>query len=502
VQLLKDIFTWFDDIDGSSTRIFWLNGLAGTGKTTVARSVAALVQEQHRLAAAFFFSRNDASTRDAAVVIPTIAYQLATRHLVFRPLICTALISDPDVRDRAIAKQVQILLSNLAGSTAPTRPLLVIIDALDECNPGDREEDMEVLHHLIDTVVSLPFLKLLVTSRVERNIKDMFASLHTTKLALHYDIEEHIVQSDIHTYFQRKFAELARTRHLQIPFPSREELSELVDRAGTLFIFAATVFKYIADRDDDPLLRLQRTLRQTPNEVPYQYKALDMMYSHIICEAATTTGDPERHAYDLHSVLATVIVSQESLPLSAIAGLADINEEETKVILQRLSSVFLVDNDSPVRLYHPSFPDFITDSKRCRDGVQRFLVVPTEVHMTLACRCLELINNELRKDMCDIKDPALLNREVSDLQHRLSQAAPHQLRYACKFWLVHLRLAGTPSADVMDRLVLFTQKHLLHWLEMLSLMDELSVVQCDVPPLLAHLNVSRNFYNFADIINS
>jgi hypothetical protein len=155
----------------------------------------------------------------------------------------------------------------------------------------------------------------------------------------------------------------------------------------------------------------------------------------------------------------------------------------------------MIENDRPVRLYHPSFPDFIKDKERCRHvehlEIERFLVVPSEVHIHLAHRCLRIMNDHLRKDICNIANPSLLNCDIPNLDTKVAQAAPRELRYACRFWPTHLRLGGGVRLldEILSELTMFTKKHLLHWVEILSLINELYVVQHDIPPLLAYLNV-------------
>jgi hypothetical protein len=132
-QLLMDLEAWFDNRDPSRERVFWLNGLAGTGKTTVARTIAARAHEQGRLAATFFFSRNIAATRAPSVILPTIAYQLAHYQQAFRSSVCTAIASDEDVSTRVIAAQANILFDKIALVSVSNEPLLIVLDALDEC---------------------------------------------------------------------------------------------------------------------------------------------------------------------------------------------------------------------------------------------------------------------------------------------------------------------------------------------------------------------------------
>jgi hypothetical protein len=102
------------------------------------------------------------------------------------------------------------------------------------------------------------------------------------------------------------------------------------------------------------------------------------------------------------------------------------------------------------------------------------------------------MNECLRKDICEIRDPSLFNTEVTDLDQRLDFYVPPQLRYACRFCHVHFELAGTVSVGVASHLMDFCKKHLLHWLELLSLLGELPVVLSSMTSFLAHLRVSTH----------
>jgi hypothetical protein len=239
-QLLADLFAWFDDIDPARERVFWLNGLAGTGKTTVARTIATRAHKQGRLAATFFFSRNVAASRSPSSILPTIAYQLAHYQRLFRTVVCTAVGADEDVRDRGIVTQADVLFSNLHGITVPDTPLLIVLDALDECYLENGCEGGDAVPLLLAQFASVPSMKILITSRVEDTLKHMFEGV--TNLALH-NIEADIVQSDILHYLKHTLGEQARVRKLPLPFPTDDALHELVTRAGRLFIYAATVVK-------------------------------------------------------------------------------------------------------------------------------------------------------------------------------------------------------------------------------------------------------------------
>jgi hypothetical protein len=466
-KLLANLFAWFDDVDSSRERVFWLNGLAGTGKTTVARTIATRAHKQGRLAAAFFFSRNIAVTRSPSAVLPTIAYQLAHYQHLFRTAVCAAVGADEDVRDRGVTIQADALFSNLRGITVPDTPLLIVLDALDECYLENGREGGDAVPLLLAQFASVPSVKILITSRVEDTLKYMFDGV--TNLALH-NIEADIVQSDIGHYLKHTLGEQARVRGLPLPFPADDDLRELVVRAGKLFIYAATVVKWVSDSKADPKLRLQQVLDQDVDEVAFQHKLLDGMYLQIIAGAAQTSGNPLPHERALANTLSTVVLLQEPMHAPALASLAGENKR-AGAILPLLSAVLLADETALVRLFHPSFPDFITDEGRCSD--KRFLVRRAEGHLWLAIRCLEIMNSNLRENICDLENPSLPNNDVADLDLRLEHAASPELRYACKYWHVHICSANVTSPDLLKCLEVFCTSHLLHWIELLSLLDDM-----------------------------
>jgi hypothetical protein len=487
-QLIADIFAWFNNPDPSGECVFWLNGLAGTGKSAVARTIADRAQDQGRLAATFFFSRNSAETREPSAIIPTIAYQLAVCLPSIRVPICAALDSDRHVRDRGVVAQARILLNNISTAVASGGPFLVVLDALDECHLENGRQGGDAVPQLLEKFGSLGHIRFLITSRVEAPIQRMLTSVRS-RVALH-DIEKDIVQTDIHHYLERSFTQLARDQDLELPFPRIDQLDELVRRAGSLFIYAATVAKWISDPGDHPMLRLQQVLEKDEDELSYQHQFLDNMYTEILAQAAKTSRNPVRHESALKNVVSTVVLLQAPVRASALAILAG-EEMRTAALLPLLSAVLLVDEPAPVRLFHPSFPEFVTSDERCRD--ERFVLKTAEGHLHLANRCLDVMNIHLQENICNIKDPSLPNTEVHLLQHTLEGVAPAELRYACRYWHAHLRLAEVTSSSLVVSLETFCTTHLLHWLELLSLLSELPTAHTGMPLLLACLRVRKLF---------
>jgi hypothetical protein len=495
-QLLDEIATWMTD--PSSKLVYWLTGVAGTGKTTIAQSVAYKAADRKCLAATFFFSRTSGSAdrRRAAAVIPTLAYQLANRHKMFRDRICSAISNDRDVGERQVAMQAKTLLADALGGSRHVLPLplVVVLDALDECDKENGREGGDLIPILLHSLEKLPFsVKIFVTSRPEPSIKNMFsrADIHglTVGLALHRDIEQSIVREDIERYLRHEFDKLILERSVPPPFPSDVDFRTLVDRAGNLFIYVRTIVMYVWSDVEDPIDQLADVLRADVGRASEQFAELDALYTQILSKALDGVGRSAAAQRQLRDVLASLALVQENLPVAALAAVAGVEERQCKRILRCLSSVLLYEHAShePVRLIHPSFPDFLTREDRCRDV--RYFISGAEYHSRLAVRCLQIMNADLRRDICDIWHPSLFNSDVPDLDQRLDSNASLQLRYACKYWHVHAQSAGSFNPNLITALDVFCTKHLLHWLELLSLMNKVPAAHSDLLLLLRYLEV-------------
>ncbi|KAG8940928.1 hypothetical protein FRC03_005007, partial [Tulasnella sp. 419] len=242
--LLQAIQHWIDDANPQAPQVFWLCGLAGTGKSTVAQTVAETLQKSNRLGASFFFSRDEAERRNPLLLFSSIAYQLAWFHTSFQRCIASSLESNPDLGRAVMRTQLEKLiiepLQKVPINEAPRSSVVIVIDALDECNDVDRVIDRIII--LASELPSLPFrFKIFITSRADPHISNTFTSspmAPITRAFLLHDIEKSIVKGDIRLYLSHHLTKIAERYSIPLPWPSQEQLTALVDRAGDLFIFA------------------------------------------------------------------------------------------------------------------------------------------------------------------------------------------------------------------------------------------------------------------------
>jgi WD40 repeat protein len=501
-DLLRDIMAWFAS-DGPP--VYWLKGLPGTGKTTIARSVAELAAQQGSLGATFFFSRTGIARRNPMAVIPTLAYSLARWRLELRRLICAAIDLHPDIADHgSVRVQAQRLLAEaLSTLSSPVPRVLLVLDALDECDKLSDREGAELLPALFDSLESLPVLaKVLVTSRDETAIRKMFTAQQAARpvhaLALHIDIDTHVVDADLSLYLTHELGRIGKADG-DMSWPPPGVIPELVRRAGTLFVYAATVVRYIDTGRTAFSLQelLAEVLAGELHEAGHRWQ-LDQLYLQILMKASSSVGlYSDRQRLRVLEIVGALVLLQEPLPADAIARLAD----KPQALVNSLESVLWKSNDGTVRVFHPSFADFVRDPKRCADlsfpvdkcavtGVS-FLVLSEEHHHRLALRCLALMNARLQYNIGGLQKPWISNDEIENRHDALDHCAPHELRYACKFWVVHLTQAGKPESSLLKMLDSFCREHLLHWIELLSLMRALSVMDEYLPMVFRWFQVRQ-----------
>ena len=145
--------------------------------------------------------------------------------------------------------------------------------------------------------------------------------------------------------------------------------------------------------------------------------------------------------------------------------------------LNSLHSLLLVPEsiEDPIRVFHKSFPDFLMDPERCQDT--RFFVDPPAHHTEILLSCLRLMEERLKRNICDL-DGGANPRAVNDLSDRRKEYIGDVLEYACEFWTKHLVKSPSsgPNAEKVRKAIdKFFTMHLLLWIEVLIIMGNLDV---------------------------
>jgi hypothetical protein len=152
-----------------------------------------------------------------------------------------------------------------------------------------------------------------------------------------------------------------------------------------------------------------------------------------------------------------------------LARFIEYDDIDVSAILSHLHSVIippLMNNDAP-QIYHPSFPDFLTDPERCSDP--RFVISVGAHERRLSLQCFVVMKMYLKRNLTGIRDPSLLNCEVKDFEQEVDNTVPFELRYACRYWAAHLSCVEHGDEAVVQALRDFSMGSLLWWFEAMSL---------------------------------
>ena len=459
--------------------IFWLNGMAGTGKSTIARTIARTLTKQKRLAASFFFSRGRGDLSNTGKLFSTVAIQLAATSTELKRYICKAIAEHENVDRQSLREQWTNLiyqpLSRVRSKSKSPLVLVFVFDALDECG---RQEDIRTLLRLLAETENLEAVKLrvLVTSRPEIPIQLGFLAISgdTHENFVLHNIASPVIQHDISVFLRHEMGIIRSEHLLPSDWPTKEELELLIEKSGGLFIYAVTVCRFIHDHRWLPAKRLNIVLEGGSHEQSPE-RRLDEMYIQIL-ENSIFQNDCNEKEKDLLSrrfqnIVGSIIVLFDSLSVVSLMSLFPMLSETIEITLAPLKSLLdvPVNRDTPVRLLHPSFRDFLLNQERCQ--AKSFWIDQRKAHHDVAGQCLNLMSKALKKNICRLETPGTPRSGIDSTV--LNLLLPPQLQYACQYWVSHLQ-KGVLSVDDAAQVHVFLRTHFLHWLEALSLMGKIA----------------------------
>ena len=479
-DVLWQIERWL--VDERDQRIFWLNGLAGTGKSAIAQTFAETSFADGKLGASFFCSRDSEDRRDIQNIFPTLAFQLAYRYPEFRKELLPVLKANPEIERHTLCHQLEkVIIGPFKATCIQT---LIVIDALDECK--DRDPASAILSVLSRYVDQIPHVKFFITGCPEPPIRAGFRLeplRPITEVLKPHDVGRSSINTDIKLFLETRLTEIAKTRSdcdFGEIWPSPYDIDVLCKKSAGLFVYASTVVKFVTSPHDLPTERLTLIVSHRQSTAHEGRSGIDLLYTQVLEQAflGTDSDSEERYSY-FKLVVGAVLLAFYPLSRKTLSELLQECDTPFRIsdALRSLHSLLLVPSSEidPIHPFHKSFPDFLTDSRRCKD--ERFFVDPPVHHIEILFSCLGLMKERLRKNICDLNGCPLLSK-VKDLPDRKKACIGDALEYACRFWTRHLsetRSSGPHVERVKAAIDEFFTTHLLFWIEVLSLMGHLDL---------------------------
>ena len=447
--------------------IFWLAGMAGTGKSSIALTLCRMLQEDPDvlLGGTFFCSRtaNEEGRADVRRIIPTLSALFADVSPKFAAELAAELKPGAGAAVRKPAsEQIGPLLQHpLAALASETRPIIFVIDALDECSD---EREMSALLKAIAGFKCTANVKFILTSRPETHILGTPITDQALNEILHlHTIGSDEVLEDIRMYINHTFA--------QHPLPGAEpwyseaDVFALANLANGLFIFAYTAAEYILDTAfvDHRKDRLRTTLSTMKNS-KVATGPLDKVYEFVITRASNASKVEPHELAQTRQVLSCILVARMPLSLGALAELLDSKIDVIRASLHRLRAVVHVPDelDQPgLRAVHASFGDYLFE--RASDGIR---VSRTDGEEALARGCLRVLAKRLHFNVSQSRSSYQPNPSSKP------DFIPLALEYACLQWIYHV--SSSPELSSLDEIIKNTFKpRFLFWVEVMSVLGHI-----------------------------
>ncbi|KAF7977235.1 hypothetical protein HWV62_4337 [Athelia sp. TMB] len=382
-RVIAEFFRWVDDDDKP---LCWLSGPAGYGKSAITQSIAELCVEKNMLAASFFFLRGAGARSNFRHFITTLAYHLTLALPEIKEAIESALRNDPRIPSLSTQQQLRKLIIDplLAHAKEPSTRIVFIVDALDECN--DREDMSEFILILAKVLSEQPLpVKWFLTSRGEEHIHRAFSNKTVAPSVNPVQLENFNAQEDIEKFLRTRFDQIMEERprlfrDITTPWPSFSDFQALADKSNGLFIFAATLVNFVTDDKAPPDQKLISVLNM--------HAGLDPLYDQVLNDV------PDIACFG--RVLSALMLVYEQPSVAMLAELLQLSNQDVLHALMAIQSIINIpsDDNTPIQLNHTSLRDFLTDKRRSN----HHFICPPAGHMTLATRCVNLLQQNLTQD--------------------------------------------------------------------------------------------------------
>ena len=485
-SLLTQIMDWVANKSGQEDVLqrntYWVYGSPGIGKTSLAHSICANLDERKHLAGAFFCRRDDLILSEPMNILPTFIYKLAMILPSFRIIVANHLadhsnLSPESMKDSLFLDFIRSLPHH------PEHPLAFVIDALDEC--GDAQSRLRLLEVLTNVAAQAPWLKIIITSRPEFDIQHFFDTLAQSSYSP-YDLAiDRDASADLRTFTRSQFDLVASKWNLGTSWPEESDFNGVISRANGLFIFVKTLVLALLPPSKDPEETLKATLQGSAET---GLNSLYGLYSNIL---RAQIVDNNTEFQRMVGVLLTAS-PYRALCDETIAEMARVKPYLVQTWVNSLSSLLYRDEaaNGGIRVRHLSVYEFFVS-----DGCD-FHVNTRDVNVQLGIDCLRVMTTQLRFNICRLEDSRLANADIRDLPTRLKQNVSDPLQYSCLYWSNHLSF---PSVN-RDQCVLvlgnlkkfFEGLYPVFWIEVLSIMGMVPIGAPNLRRLLSLVRVSAS----------
>ncbi|KAJ7797423.1 hypothetical protein B0H14DRAFT_57688, partial [Mycena olivaceomarginata] len=455
VELLGRIRNWALH---SAERTLLLYGAAGTGKSAIVHTIARDLHLENLALVPFFAFNRSVQNRSSSQTIPTWAKELAELHPSYQAYLHGLRLSDLQSMDLVHQRDV-LLLKGLASLTNCRKPVVFIIDALDECPKDEMQDFFCILEELVCESTLPVFARFLFTYRSHGEILDTFKNAPNI---LHINIDdENGTLEDIYKFVTKK---LHKTKVQNMAGDVAKaaqkvfECAAVLCRQLTASMISSEQNQFIKRLQGGQITSLYGSYRAILEIQLGGKKTAIQVFQHLMTWVFTVQTPQTRQVF---REIAAVLLPEE-------------NESDPDDVLRWLGS-FLSGTTSyhePISPLHTSLRDFLVDKEQSHEF---WVNLGPNCHEELSVACLKIMNSGLRFNICGLETSFALNSHVKNLHERVKECISPGLQYACLTAGHHLQntspmaseVGSIPSmhSDIILGVTYFLENNFLFWLE-------------------------------------
>ncbi|KAF7967331.1 hypothetical protein HWV62_34689 [Athelia sp. TMB] len=466
--VLEELHRWINKLDGDNMQnVLVLTGDPGFGKSAITHSLAVCYSQVKRLGSYVSFSRADRQRRNPGNVLSTISRDIADLDPYWKLALCRVVNTNYSLAKSTLPEtQMETVILGPAESLAIAGPVVIIIDALDES--GDEAARKSLIDVLSENASSLPRnFRVLVTARPEADIIHAFSNKPHIKHTCLNTAGQATINMDIAVFIEHQLAPISTA--LDKEWSDRDHwLGLLVAGSKHRFQWAATICQEILAAGEHGV----HYATQLITDILGAGESLDDLYRLILCRKFPERDVPA--VLRFKRVMGRILAAKEPLPKNSLMFLCCEDDIKTdfQYVLESLGSLLngISDSDeSPITARHTSFFDFLADERRSLV----YSIDPAQYEQHFVRPCLRILSSRLKFNVCELPSSYTTNTALIDLPDRVERFIGPLLAYAARFLSLHLEHT-LYDQTVLEGLMALLKENFLHWLEVLSLVKQIS----------------------------
>ncbi len=307
---------WLRQGDG----LYWINGKAGSGKSTLmkyifndkrtSKALSGWAGSMPLMIANFFFwNSGTREQRSQLGLLRSLLFQILQHQPTIAPLIfpdeCAKLQSRREKDTNHLARE-QWTLSRLQGSlhrfiklTNLPMKVCFFIDGLDEFEGNDEHNDPLYLANLLQSLATSPFVKICASSRPLLIFEKAFQTNSGLRL-------QDLTTGDIRRYVHHKLTEDERIQQLAVEEPLERAyfIKEISEKAHGVFLWVKLVVRSLLDGlgNHDRIQDLKARLELLPADLQELYRHMLMRIEPLYLQKASEVFQLIRTAQQVHDL--------------------------------------------------------------------------------------------------------------------------------------------------------------------------------------------------------